>query len=429
MPITNRKTMELIKRDVDIVSRSLTREYAFAYKKANGCHVWDVDGQKYLDFCASVAVMNIGHNNPNVVKAIKKQLKYGTHCAFSDFYAEMPVLFSEHLVSMLPKKFDRVFLSNSGTESVEAAYKLARWHTNKKWVVAFKGAFHGRTMGSLSLTNSKPVHRERFAPFLPVMHAPYPHYYRMRMEPNECSDYCLQELEKTMKKSDGNLAAVFAEPIQGEGGYIVPPKNFFKGVRKLCNEYGALLCDDEVQAGFFRTGKFIAMENFNVVPDIICMSKPIGGGLPIGATIANRKIMNWPPGSHANTFGGNLLACAAGMATLDYAKKNKLGENAIKIGKRMLERLKEMQERYENIGDVRGIGLMIGIEIVESKESRKPAKKLRNMIIDNTLRNGLLLLPAGESVIRVCPPLIITKEQADKGLDIIERAIKTMSKC
>lgn len=418
------RSSHVIDRDLDVISSSLTREYNFVYKKAKGCYVWNVEGKQFLDFAAAVAVMNVGHSNPMVSNSVKQQLKQGTHCGFSDFYAELPVRFAENLVSMLPKHLDRVFLSNSGTESVEAAYKLARWYTKKKWVIAFKGAFHGRTMGSLSLTNSKPIHRDRFAPFLPVKHVPYPNCYNMNMESNECSDYCLSKLENTMKKLDNDLAAVFVEPIQGEGGYIVPPKGFLKSVKKLCKEHNALLCDDEVQAGFFRTGKFLAIDNFGVKPDIVSMSKSIGSGLPIGATIANKKIMKWPPGSHANTFGGNLLACAAGVAALDFAKKKKLGQNATKIGSLMLKRLKEMKEKYEIIGDVRGIGLMIGIEIVQSKKSRKPAKRLRNTILCEALEKRLLLLPAGESSIRICPPLIITKQQANKGLDILEKSVK-----
>jgi len=279
-------------------------------------------------------------------------------------------------------------------------------------------------MGSLSMTFSKKVQRERFGPFLPVKHVPYPYYYRMKMEPEECSDYCLNELEKAMKKVKENIAAVFLEPIQGEGGYVMPPKSFIKGIRTLCNEHDALMCDDEVQAGCYRTGKFLAIQNFDTLPDIVSLSKAIGGGIPLGATIANKKIMDWVRGSHANTFGGNLLACAGGIATLDYMRKKKLGENAKRIGKHMMKILIDLKDKYEIIGDVRGLGLMIGVEIVKDKKSRAVAKQERTQILCKASEKGLIMLPAGENVIRICPPLIITKQQATYGLDIFEDAVK-----
>lgn len=412
-----------------MIAQCMTREYPFVYKRARGVHVWDVDGKKYLDFMAGVAVQNIGHDNPEVVGAINAQLRKGLHCGFSDVYAEVPVKFAETLVSMLPKGLNSVFLSNSGTESVEAAYKLARYAKNKKWTIAFLNAFHGRTMGSLSMTNSKPVQLERYAPFLPVKHIPYPYWYRMKMEPRDCSDYCLAEMEKTMRSVKADLASVFIEPVQGEGGCVVPPKKFIPGMRKLCDEYGALLCDDEVQVGCFRTGRFLAIENFGVRPDIVSMSKAIGGGIPLGATIASRNLTKkWKHGSHANTFGGNLLACAGGIASLYFMKREQLGENAVRIGKLMMKRLAEMELEYEMIGDVRGLGLMIGMEIVKTKDSRVPDQKMCHAIIHNGLKRGLLLLTAGESVVRICPPLTITKEQAEHGLNILEQAVKASAR-
>ncbi|HID73368.1 TPA: aminotransferase class III-fold pyridoxal phosphate-dependent enzyme, partial [Candidatus Micrarchaeota archaeon] len=276
------KSVKIIKRDEKVIAHCATREYSFVFKKAKGMYIWDVDGRKYLDFMSSVAVLNTGHDNPEVGKAIKEQLKYGMHCGFSDFYAEVPVQFAELLVSMMPRGLSRVFLSNSGTESVEAAYKLARFSTKKVWTVAFHKAFHGRTMGSLSMTNSKPVQREGYAPFLPVRHVPYPYPYQMRMEPGDCSDYCLRKLEGVMRRMEGDIASVFMEPVQGEGGYVVPPKQFIPGVRKLCDEHGVLLCDDEVQAGCYRTGKFLGIEHFGVKPDIVSLSKAVGGGIPLG---------------------------------------------------------------------------------------------------------------------------------------------------
>jgi 4-aminobutyrate aminotransferase len=278
------RSVKVIQRDQKVISSSMAREYSFVYKKAKGCYIWDADGRRYLDFSASVAVMNIGHTNPVIEKAIHKQIKYGIHSAFPDFYTELPVQFAEKLLSFLPG-FGKVFLSNSGTEAVECAYKLARWHSKKKWTIAFKGAFHGRTMGSLSMTYSKPVQRQYFGPFLPVKHVSYPDVYRMG---DDASNICLNELERTIKKTK-DIASVFIEPIQGEGGYRVPPKDFMRGVRKLCDEHDILLCDDEVQSGCWRTGTFLAIENFRVKPDIISMSKAIGGGIPLGATISTSR--------------------------------------------------------------------------------------------------------------------------------------------
>ena len=420
-----RKSVRVLKRDRKVITKCLTREYSFVFDRAKGSHIWDLDGRKYLDFCASIAVSNIGHSNPDVVNAVRKQAGKGMHCGFSDFNAEVPVAFAEYLLTFFPKKFNNTFLSNSGTESVECAYKIARWHTNRKYVIAFEGAFHGRTMGSLSLTKSKPVHRQRYAPFLPVKHTPYAYCYRCKFgkEEGDCHFECLNALEKTMRSVKGGLAAVFIEPIQGEGGYIVPPRKFIKGVRQLCNEYGALLCDDEVQAGCFRTGKFLGIENFKVTPDIVSMSKALGGGVPLGVTVSSKKIMDWPKGAHANTFGGNLLACAGGLASLKFMRKHKLGEKSKKIGKIMIKKLNDMKHEYELIGDVRGKGLMIGVEFVTSKKTKRHAVHERNAILCSAAEKGLLLLPTGESAIRICPPLTITREQAEKGLDILEDAV------
>jgi 4-aminobutyrate aminotransferase len=424
------KSGRIARRDAKVISPSMTRELPFVFRKGKGIFLWDIENNKYLDFAASIAVMNAGYSNPDVMRAVKKQLAYGTHCAFPDFYAEIPVRFAETLLKQMPRPLNKgkVFLSNSGTEAVECALKLARWSKRRKFVIAFEHCFHGRTMGSLSMTSSKPVQREGFAPFLPAVHVPYPYCYRMKMEPNECANYCLDKLEKAMKQLVGECSALFIEPIQGEGGYIVPPKSFVRGVRKLCAAYDILMCDDEVQAGCWRTGRFLAIENFKVKPDIVSMAKAIGNGLPLGATIARPGLMKWPPGSHANTFGGNLLACASGIASLNYMKKKKLGQNAVRVGKFMLKRLDEMKEKYEMVGDVRGIGLMIGIEIVKDKKSREPAEKKRDFVIRKSFEHGLILLGAGTSVIRICPPLIITRAQASRGLDILETSIKMLHK-
>jgi 4-aminobutyrate aminotransferase len=423
------KSAGIISRDSKVMSTSYGRECDFVFHHGKGVYVFDVAGKKHLDFAAGISVMNAGYAVPSVLHSVYKQLALGTHCAFPDFYAEMPVTFSENLLKNMPSPINhgRVFLSNSGTESVECAMKLAKWKKRRPYMIAFDHCFHGRTMGSLSMTNSKPIQREGFAPFLPVKHVPYPYHYRMKMEPKECSEYCLSKLENAMKQLSGKVSGLFLEPIQGEGGYIVPPKSFVRGVRKLCTEHDVLLCDDEIQAGAWRTGKFLAIENFGVKPDIVSMAKAIGGGLPLGATIAKPALMDWPEGTHSNTFGGNLLACAAGLSTLKYLKQKNAGKNALVVGKFIMKMLKEMEEKYEIVGDVRGLGLMIGIEIVEDKKTRKPNKQARNMILQHACDKGLILLAAGTSVIRMCPPLIINKKEAEKGLDMFESAIKVVS--
>jgi len=424
------RSVKIIERDQRVISSCVTREYSFVYKRAKGMNLWDVDGRKYLDFAAGIAVMNIGHNNPVVHKALHQQIKYGTHAAFADFYAETPVRFVENLLTFLPGHLNMAYLSNSGTESVEAAFKAARWHTNKKWTIAFKPCFHGRTMGSLSMTNSRPVQRRRFTPLLPVKHSSYPYLYRCRYDSSDrkaCVNSYISELEKTMRSCKGNLASVFMEPVSGEGGYIVPPKDFVRGVRELCDKYDALMCMDEVQSGCYRTGKFLATEHFKVKPDIVSLSKAIGGGVPLGATVGRKDIMSWESGSHGTTFGGNLLACAAGNATLNFMREKKLGENATRVGESMMKRLDEMKDSYEVIGDVRGLGLMIGIEIVQSKRTKAPGVSERSEILCKAAEKGLVLLPSGKSVIRICPPLIINKKQSEIGLDMLEEAISEIS--
>ncbi len=424
-----KKSREIIARDKKVISESNAREYDFVFKKAKGNYLWDVDGHKYLDFASCIAVMNVGHCNPEVIKAIKQQLNFGLHSGFNDFFTELPVLYAEELIDTVKHlNLNNVFFSNSGTEAVEAMYKCARWHSNKKWVIAFKNAFHGRTMGSLSMTDSKPVQRERFAPFMPVKHSEFPYLYRSKFgSEKDLAQDCLNKLEKTMNSVKGDLAGVFLEPIQGEGGYIIPSKEFIQGVRKLCFEHGTLMCVDEVQSGCFRTGEFLAIENFQVKPDLVAMSKAIGGGIPLGATLANKKLMDWVPGSHSNTFGGNLIACAAGRATLNYLKKYKLGLNAKKIGKILLKDLNRLKEENELIGDVRGIGLMIGVEIVKSKKSKEFAPNERHALLCKAQEKGLILLPCGKSSIRFSPPLTLTEGDAWKGLDIFEDALKEVT--
>ena len=418
------KTKKLIERDFKVVSPSLTREYEFAFRNGKGVFVYDVDGKKYLDFAAGVAVNSLGYNNQEINNAIKKQLNYGVHIGFSDFYCEKPVEFIELLLKFVPSYLQKAFLSNSGTESIECAMKLAKWHTRRKWCISFHNAFHGRTYGSLSLTDSKKIHKDKFEPFLPVRHVPYPYTYRYDGKKEECVNHCLTELEKTINELQGDVAAIFLEPIQGEGGYIVPPIEFVKGVRELCNKYGILLVVDEVQSGCYRTGKFLAIENFKVKPDIVCLSKAIGGGLPLGVTLASNEIMNWTSGVHANTLGGNLLSCSAGVAVLNYYKKHKIWNNVINTGEFILSKLEKLKKENEKLGDVRGIGLMIGAEFVDDKKNRWYNVDFRDKLVYKCKDNGLILLGAGKSVIRFCPPLILNKKEAKLGLDIFEKSLK-----
>jgi 4-aminobutyrate aminotransferase len=418
------KSSEIISRDNKVVSPSLTRSYEMVVDHAEGSTIFDVDGNSYIDFASSVAVMNIGYNCQKVKQAVCAQMEKMVHCGFSDFYAEIPVKLSEKLCEMTG--YEKVFLSNSGAEAVEAAMKLAFWYTKRNSMVAFYRAFHGRTLGALSLTGSKIKHKEHF-PSLRVVHSHYAYCYRcpLNLEYPECGISCAKEIERTIFKrelSPKDTAAIVVEPIQGEGGFIVPPPEFHKEIRRICDEYDVLMIADEIQSGGFRTGKFMAMENFDVRADIVCMSKSIGGGIPLGATLSSSGIMSWPPGTHANTFGGNLLAAAGGVATLEFMESRKLGEKATEKGNYLLKRLNELKDKYPIIGDVRGIGLMIGIELVE--ENKAPAVEKRETIVKKALDCGLILLPAGDSVIRFVPPLIIRKNEIDKGLEIFEDALR-----
>ncbi len=425
MKKTSKKSREIISRDNNVISPSLTRPYELVVDHAEGSTIFDVDGNAYIDFAGSVAVMNIGYNCKKVKEAVCAQMEKMVHCGFSDFYAEMPVRLAEKLCDMTG--YEKVFLSNSGAEAVEAAMKLAFWYTKKSAMIAFYRAFHGRTLGALSLTSSKIKHKEYF-PSLRVVHAHYAYCYRcpLNLEYPQCGISCAKEIERTIFKrelSPKDTAAIVVEPVQGEGGFIVPPPEFHKEIRRICDENDVLLIVDEIQSGGFRTGKFMAMENFDVRADIVCMSKSIGGGIPLGATLSSSEIMSWPPGTHVNTFGGNLLAAAGGLATLEFMESRKLGEKAVEKGNYLMKRLNELKEEYPIIGDVRGMGLMIGVELV--KENKNPAVEERETIVKKALDDGLILLPAGDSVIRFVPPLIIKKSEIDKGLEIFENALKT----
>ncbi|MDD1663421.1 MAG: acetyl ornithine aminotransferase family protein [Methanomicrobiales archaeon] len=418
----------ILGRDAGVISQSMVREYPLVIERAEGLNLWDVDGNRYLDLSAGIEMMNIGWNQPRVVEAIRRQAGVLTHGAFLDFCSEIPVRFAEKILTFLPRSLNRVYFSNSGAETIEAAMKLARYHTKRKYFVSFYGGFHGRTYGAVSLTAAKVIQRKHFGPFLPVIHSPYPNPYRPFGGGGQACDInVLDNLEREIFRTEAapeEVAAIIVEPIQGEGGYVVPPLTFLRRLREICDEHGILLVADEVQSGCFRTGRFLACEHFGVTPDIVCLSKAIGGGLPLGVTVASDEIMSWPPGSHASTFGGNNLACAAGIAVLEVMEEMDIGKNVKEMGSYLLDGLNALQDRHKIIGDVRGIGLMIGMELVKDRRTKEPAMEERNRILNHAFEAGLTLLPAGESVIRFCPPLTIGREDIDTGLGILDRSME-----
>lgn len=431
------KVREAIKRDREVIFTTTREEFPLVVDHGSGDYIYDIEGNRFIDFSSFVSVYTLGVNtNKQIRNAAKKQIDKLTHAMFMDYYAELPVRFAEKLITMFPQGFGRVFFSNSGTEAIEDAIKLAKIFTKRRHLIAFYGAFHGRSLGSLSLTASKTAHRAHFGPFVNVSHAPFPNPYRCEShteDPEECSKESLEFIEKNILGREvppEEVAAIFFEPIQGEGGYVVPPRNFFKGLRELADKHDILLVDDEIQAGYMRTGEFLALSNFGVEADIYTMAKTLGGGFPLAATVARRSLGDTPAGSHAGTFGANLVAVAAADASLDYLKRNmrSLQNQVREKGSKIMKRLNEMKESYEMVGDVRGIGMMIGMELVNNKESKEYAVKERDKVIMDCFNKGLILLPAGKSTIRVIPPITISTANLEKGLDIIEEAIKTNSK-
>lgn len=418
-----------IQRDGANISPSYTRSYPFVMARGQGAYVWDVDGNKFLDFTAGIAVTSTGHSHPEVVKAIKEQAEQFLHMSGTDFYYPVQIQLAEKLNELVPiKEQTLVFFGNSGAEAVEAALKLARYATGRPHILAFRNAFHGRTMGALSLTASKVVQRRGFAPLLPeVTHVEYGYCYRcpLNLTYPACDLACVSQIEEELFRAEvppDQVAAIFVEPVQGEGGYIVPPPGWMKALRELCDKYGILLVADEVQTGFGRTGKMFAMEHFGIEPDIITLAKGIASGMPLGAMVARKSLMTWPPGAHASTFGGNPVSSAAALATIRLLE-NGLVENAARVGRHMMARLLDMQERHPSMGDVRGLGLMIGVELVKDRDSKERAKKLRDWVVQRAFEMGLLILGAGQSVVRFMPPLIIDEQIADEGLDIFEKAL------
>jgi 4-aminobutyrate aminotransferase len=429
------KAIDFLKKDERFISPSYVRYYPLVVESANGCVVKDVDGNEYIDLNAGIACMNVGHNHPKVVSAIKGQCDRFLHYSNTDFYYKEVINLAEKLAEITPGNFEKkTFFGNSGTEAVEAAIKLAKWHTRKQLFIGFISAFHGRTVGALSFTASKPAQRRYFSPLMPgVAHVPYAYCYRcpFKLTYPECHYWCVDFIDEFVLQKyvpPEDVAAMLFEPIQGEGGYVVPPPEYFQRLKKLADKYGLLIIDDEVQSGIGRTGKWFAIEHWNVEPDIICSAKALASGLPIGATVAKAKIMDWTEGSHASTFGGNPLSCAAAAAVLEVIKEEKLLENANKQGSYALKRLGELKERSEIVGDVRGKGLMIGVELVEDKESKKPAAQKAAQVIIRSWKRGVAIVTCGASTIRIVPPLTIQREMLDTALDIVEDTIEEVAK-
>lgn len=407
-----------------------TKSAPLVVDRALGEKVWDVDGNVFLDFTSGVSVLNIGHCHPEVVRAVRDQAGKVMHFAGTDYYYDVQARLAQRLATIAPGKGEKkVFLSNSGAESIEAAMKLTRWSTGRKQFIAFLGAFHGRTLGALSLTCSKRAQRARYFPMVPgVVHMPYAYCYRCpyHQEYPSCGIWCAKILDEVYLDAllpPDEVAALFYEPVQGEGGYIVPPKEFLPTISKICRSHGILTVDDEVQAGMGRTGRMWAAEHFGLDPDVTCMAKSLGSGMPIAATVF-RKELDWGvPGAHSNTYGGNCLACASSLATLDVIEREGVIEQAERKGAFMHKRLQEMMERFEPIGDVRGIGMMRALEFVEDRRTKTPAIKLRNEVLGNLLRMGVIALGCGRSSIRLIPPLTIEDANLDTGLRLLEESI------
>jgi 4-aminobutyrate aminotransferase len=421
----------LIARDSKYVSPSYTRDYPLVISGGAGAVVEDVDGNRFLDCAAGIAVNSTGISHPDVVRAIVEQAGKFIHMSGTDFYYEPQVRLAEELASIAPIDGDvRTFFANSGTETTEAAIKLARYSTRRQGVIGFFGAFHGRSLGALALTASKAIQRRGFGPFMPgVYHAPYPDVYRFRGSADECAAQCLAFISDQILvhlAGPDEIAAVLVEPIQGEGGYLVPPPAFLQGLRELTTTHGMLLVADEVQSGMGRTGRMFALDHLGLKADIVNIAKGIASGLPLGVTCARADVMTWAPGAHASTFGGNPVSCAAASATIKLLKDS-LVANAATVGSHLLEGIRALQERYALIGDVRGKGLMIGMELVRDRETKVRAVEERNALVQALFRRGVLSLGAGRNALRLAPPLVLTMAQADSVLSVLDAALAEVS--
>jgi 4-aminobutyrate aminotransferase len=431
-PLPGPKAQALLKRDAQVVSPSYPRDYPFVMSHGKGAEVWDVDGNRFLDFAAGIAVCSTGHSHPQVVQAIKDAADQFIHIS-SDYWHERQILLGERINALNPMREPVLsFFCQSGTEAVEGALKLARYVTGRTRFIGFLGGFHGRTMGSLAFTSSKYTQQKGFFPTMPgVTHVPYPNAYRPLFAGDDQGAAVLSYIEKVLFASNvppSDVAAILIEPIQGEGGYLVPPDGFMQGLRSLCDRHGILLICDEVQSGVGRSGKMFATEHFGVAPDIMTLAKGLGSGMPIGMVVAKKSIMEkWQRGSHGNTYGGNPLCCAAALATLELVEKQYCA-NAARVGDYFLTQLRALETRYDCIGDVRGKGFMIGCELVENRTSKTPASKLCDSIITRAFHNGLLLLSCGQSTIRFMPPLLISRADVDEALTILTASMDEVLK-
>jgi 4-aminobutyrate aminotransferase len=406
-PLPGPKAQAILDRDVSVTSPSYPRDYPFVMSHGRGVEVWDVDGNRFLDFAAGIAVCSTGHSHPLVVQAIKDAADGFLHIS-SDYWHERQTALAERINALNPMREPVMsFFCQSGTEAVEGALKLARYVTGRPRFIGFLGGFHGRSMGSLAFTSSKYTQQKGFFPTMPgVTHVPYPNIYR------------------PLFAGEDQGAAVLIEPIQGEGGYLVPPEGFLKGLRALCDRHGILLIFDEVQSGIGRTGKMFASQHFDVTPDIMTLAKGLGSGLPIGMVVAKKTVMEkWQRGAHGNTYGGNPLCCAAALATLDLVETQYMA-NAAEVGSYFTNKLRDLQSRFACIGHIRGKGLMLGVELVEDRTGKVPAAKLTDAVIHRAFHNGLLLLACGQSTIRFMPPLMITKDHVDEALTIVSASLE-----
>ena len=424
----------VIEADARAVSPSYTRDYPLVAKRGRGAMIEDVDGNVFLDFAAGIAVVATGHCHPEVVAAIQRQAAELIHMSGTDFYYPSMVELAEKLGSIAPgSEPKRVYFGNSGAEAVEAAIKLVKYHTKRDKLVAFHGAFHGRTMGALSLTASRAIQRKGFGTLLSgVFHMPYPDTYRgtYGIRPEHASEDCLSYLENELfrrRVDPEEVAGIFVEPIQGEGGYIIAPSEFLQGLQRICRKHGILLVADEVQSGMGRTGKWWAGDHAGIEPDIICSAKGIASGMPLGAVIAKASIMNWKPGAHASTFGGNPVCVAASLATIRLLEEKYLA-NAAQMGALLMRRMADWREKFRCVGDVRGRGLMIGIEIVRDQQTKERAPDIRGRIVHAAFQKGLLILGSGDTTIRFCPPLLIDEEQADFAVRTLEECLREAEK-
>jgi len=425
------KAASIIARDHAVLSPSYTRDYPLVAARGEGAIIEDVDGNRFLDCNAGIAVVAAGHCHPRIVESIRKQAETLIHMSGTDFYYENMVALAEKLAQLAPGDVPRrVYFGNSGTEAVEAAIKMARYHTGRDKFIAFFGSFHGRTMGSLSLTGSKYVQRKGFGQLLGgVHHIPYADCYRCAYGKtvDKCNVECVKVIEDTLFRTilpANEVAAIVLEPVQGEGGYVVPPQKFLDELRRVADKHGILLIFDEVQSGMGRTGKMWAADHFqDAVPDIMTVAKGIASGLPLSATIAKTQYMQWTPGAHASTFGGNPVACAAALTTIELLQES-LMENAARVGNHMMDRMRSWPARFRAVGDVRGLGLMLGFELVRDQDSRERNPELRNQLVQMAFERGVLILGCGPNSIRLCPPLVITKDQADFVLDTLEDCLR-----